>query len=60
MSSYLYMKRSHGKGDVGHIAHFVRQQLKVNDEQFAGLRDRPLSRDQCAEILRNKGVIPSP
>lgn len=55
----LYTRRSHGAGDVGNIAHFIRQQLKVNETQFNGLRNCPVSRDDYIAILRSKGLIPS-
>jgi len=54
----IYTKRSHGKGDLGNIAHFIRQQLRVNEDQFAGLRDCPISLDDYVGILRSKGLIP--
>jgi hypothetical protein len=54
----IYTRRSHGRGDIGNIAHFIRQQLKVSEEQFAGLRDCPLSLADYVAILRGKGLIP--
>lgn len=57
----LKTKRSHGRGELkGNIRHFIRQQLKVNEEQFRDLRDCPLDRGGYIEILRQKGLIPSP
>lgn len=53
----LHTMRSHGRGDIGRIAHFIRQQLKVNEEQFAGLRDCPLSRSGYIDLLRSKGLV---
>jgi hypothetical protein len=53
----LFTRRSHGRGDVGNIAHFIRQQLRVNEEQFADLRDCPMTREQYVDLLKAKGLI---
>jgi hypothetical protein len=55
----LHTMRSKGRGDLGNVAHFIRQQLKVNENQFADLRDCPMSRDDYIQHLRAKGVIDS-
>ena len=49
---------SHGKGDAGgKIPHFIRQQLKVNEEQFRKLVDCSYRRKDYEQILRAKGLI---
>jgi hypothetical protein len=48
-------KRSHGNKDLP--ANLIRQQLKVNEEQFSGLIDCSVSLDDYISILRGKGVI---
>jgi hypothetical protein len=48
-------KRSHGRGDLP--AHLIRQQLKVNEQQFSGLIDCSLSRDNYIDILRERRLI---
>lgn len=55
----VFTRRSHGRGDLGRIAHLIRQQLKVTEDQFAGLRDCPIGYDEYVEILRAKGLLPS-
>ena len=48
-------KRSYGnKEQPGHM---IRQQLKMNEEQLAGLIDCSLSREDYVQILRSKGII---
>lgn len=51
-------KRSHGNkeqpGDK------IRQQLKVNEQQLAGLIDCSVSLPDYVEILKSKGIIASP
>jgi hypothetical protein len=53
----LHTMRSHGRGDVGRVEHFIRQQLKVNEVQFASLRDCPMSRADYVEHLRARRVL---
>jgi hypothetical protein len=48
-------KRSHGNKDLP--VDLIRQQLKVNSEQFAGLISCDVSIDDYVDILRNKGLI---
>jgi hypothetical protein len=54
-----WTKRSHQRGEIGE-SHLIRQQLKVNDNQLRGLVDCSVSRNDYVEILREKGLIPSP
>ena len=51
----LQTKRSHGNKDLP--AHLIRQQLKLNENQFSGLIDCSVSRDDYVEILITKGLI---
>lgn len=49
---------SHKRGDVGgDIPHFIRQQLKLNEEQFQDLKNCPLERTDYIKILKDKGVV---
>ncbi len=49
---------SHGKGSMpGRIGDMFRQSLRVNEPQFCGLRDCPISREQYIGILKQKGLI---
>jgi hypothetical protein len=55
----LFTRRSHGRGDIpGRIADFIRQQLKLNDREFANLRDCFLKREGYIDLLRKKGHLP--
>jgi hypothetical protein len=48
-------KRSHGnKEQPGNL---IRQQLKVNEKQFAGLIQCSVSREQYIQILKEKKII---
>lgn len=52
-------KRSHGNKEAPE--HLIRQQLKVNEEQLAGLISCAVSRDDYINILVQKKIIsPSP
>ena len=54
----VYTRLSHQRGDVaGRIMHFIRQQLRVNERQLAGLRDCSVTLEDYVEILRDKGLI---
>jgi hypothetical protein len=54
----LTTKRSHGSGKLdGNVPHMIRQQMKLNEEQFKELIACPLKRDGYIAILRNKGLI---
>ena len=48
-------KRSHGNKDLP--TNLIRQQLKVNEEQFSGLISCSVNREDYVEILTNKGFI---
>lgn len=48
-------KRSHGNKDLPES--LIRQQLKVNEEQFAGLISCSVQRSDYIAILRKKGLI---
>ena len=51
----VFTKRSHGNKDLP--ANLIRQQLKVNETQFAGLLSCSVDRDQYVQILRSKKII---
>ena len=53
----LHTKRSQGSGDVGKVAHLVRQQLKVNEVTFRGLIQCPVSREDYVQILKDKNLL---
>jgi hypothetical protein len=48
-------RRSHGNKELP--AHLIRQQLKVNEEEFSGLIDCSVSKADYVKILTKKGVI---
>jgi hypothetical protein len=51
-------KRSKGNKDLP--ANLIRQQLKVNESQFAGLISCSVSVEDYVSILKAKGLIESP
>ena len=54
----LFTRLSHQRGDVaGRIMDFIRQQLKVNQTQLAGLRDCTVTYDDYVKILRDKNLL---
>jgi hypothetical protein len=54
----LWTKRSKGTGMLdGQIPHFIRQQMKLNEDQFKLLIDCPLKRADYIEILKKKRLI---
>lgn len=54
----VWTKRSFGSAKLdGNIQHFIRQQMKLNQEQFDDLIACPLNREGYIEILRRKGLI---
>ncbi len=54
----LTTMRSFGSGKLdGNIPHKIRQQMKLNEDQFADLIACPLKREGYVEILRKKGLI---
>ena len=50
-------KRSHGNKDLP--GHLIRQQLKLNEKQLAGIISCSLKLNDYVEILRGKGLIPT-
>lgn len=54
----LKTKRSHGRGEIkGNIRHLIRQQFKLNEDQFRELLSCPLGREEYIAILTEKGYI---
>ena len=54
----LHTRRSQGKGKIeGNIPSFTRQQMKLNNDQFADLLACPLDRAAYIEILKAKRLI---
>ncbi len=51
-------RRSHGNSKFM-PEHQIRQQLKVNETQFAGLISCSVKKEQYIEILAGKGLIPT-
>ena len=51
-------RRSRGSGKLsGNIPPLIRQQMKLNEEQFRDLVNCPLTREGYLEILRSKGLL---
>lgn len=48
-------KRSHGKGELP--GDLIRQQLKLNEKQLAGVLDCSLYREDYVEILKARGLL---
>jgi hypothetical protein len=49
------------QGNSKHLPeHLIRQQLKINQEQFAGLISCQVSKDEYLKILTDKGIISKP
>ena len=54
----LTTMRSFGSGNLdGNIPHKIRQQMKLNEDQFSRLIDCPLKRPEYVDILRKKGLV---
>lgn len=54
----IFTRRSHGRGDIaGRVADFIRQQLKVSEVQFRGLRDCTVDKKAYIQILVDRGII---
>jgi hypothetical protein len=54
----IWSRVSHGRGELaGKIPHFVRQQLKVDEDQLKKLIDCSYWRKEYEEILRSEGLI---
>jgi hypothetical protein len=49
-------RRSHGNKDLP--SNLIRQQLKLDEKQFAGMLSCSLSLKDYIEILKGKGLIP--
>jgi len=48
----------HKRGDLkGTLPHFIRQQMKLNEEEFRLLRQCKLFREDYVDILRRKGEL---
>ena len=55
----IHTRRSHGGGPIpGRIPHFIRQQMKLNENQFRDAVNCPLTATGYIEILRAKGILP--
>ena len=50
-------RRSRGSGDLP-MQHSIRQQLKLNEEEFTKAIDCTLTREAYIDILRAKGLLP--
>lgn len=54
----LSTRRSWGSGKLdGNVPDFIRQQMKLNEDQFSDLISCPLKLQDYTEILKNKGLI---
>ena len=49
-------RRSKGAGDLP-VQHSIRQQLKLNEQQFRAVIGCTLAREEYVEILRSKGLL---
>jgi len=55
----LWTRVPHKRGELkGNLRYFIRQQLKLNEAQFRGLRRCDIWREDYIEILKDKGLIP--
>lgn len=51
-------KVPHKSGELkGKLPHYVRQQLRLNETQFSGIKNCSIERDGYIRILIKKGVI---
>lgn len=54
----IFTKVPHKKGDLkGKLTYFIRQQLKLNENQFADLKNCPLSKEGYINILKEKRIL---
>lgn len=54
----LTTMRSFGSGNLdGIIQHKIRQQMKLDEDQFSRLIACPLKRPEYVDILRKKGLV---
>jgi hypothetical protein len=52
-------RRSLGRGKVSdRIGQYIRQQMRLNEDQFGLFLSCPLGRDDYLDILRRKGLLP--
>lgn len=53
-----FSRRSHGSGKLeGVIPHKIRNQMKLNESQFADAYNCPMKQEQYFAILREKGFM---
>ena len=56
---YLTTMRSRGSGALrGQLPDLIRQQMRLDKQQFADLLNCPLKRDGFLQILADRGVVP--
>jgi hypothetical protein len=56
----LWSKVPHKRGELkGKLKYFIRQQLKLNENQFKDLQDCKMWRKDYLEILKIKGLLPN-
>ena len=56
----LSTRRSHGRGKMSdNIAMFIRQQMKLTEDQFRDAINCPMDREKYIAVLRAKGLIPA-
>lgn len=54
----LWTKVPHGRGELkGRLPYYIRQQLKLNEEQFRKLVRCEMKRTEYVQILKDKGII---
>jgi hypothetical protein len=55
----LWTKVPHKRGELkGKLPHFIRQQLRLNEDQFRVVIDCTIWRKEYVEILCSKGLLP--
>jgi len=54
----LWTKVPHKRGELkGKLPHFIRQQLRLNEDQFRAVIDCTIWRKEYVDILRSKGLL---
>ena len=54
----IFTRVPHKKGDLkGKLTSFIRQQLKLNEDQFINLKKCPLTKEGYIEILKSKNIL---
>ncbi len=54
----LWTKVPHGRGQLkGRLPHYIRQQLRLNEEQFRKLLRCDTGRPEFVQVLRDKGIV---